>query len=304
MKPGFFVACILLTLTVSAQNTKLLGQTKYSVPADTAIGKIADLYSITCLSDGLKVKGYIAVPKERGPHPCVIFNRGGNESFSMLTDESFAVKAAFLVKNGYLFAASQYRGSEGSEGKDEFGGGDVNDVLNLIEVLGALPQADTSRVGLFGWSRGAVNTYLALTKSTKIKTAVVGSGFNNLLTIRTYRPLFDSLLYGKLIPGYAATHNEDLLKARSVVYFADKIPKSIPILMLQGTADKNVPASQAFELADKFYQLKQPFRLIVYEGGVHSLRPYRSEYEAEIIKWLNKYLRDRQPFLSLEPRDN
>jgi dipeptidyl aminopeptidase/acylaminoacyl peptidase len=305
MKLVLLVSCtIILHSIVDEQNIRLLEQTKYSVPGDTALSKVADLYSITYLSDGLKVKGYIAIPREGGPHPCVIFNRGGNESYSMLTNESFATKATFLVKNGYLFAASQYRGSEGSEGKDEFGGGDVNDVLNLVEVLGTVPQADTSRVALFGWSRGAINTYVALTRSNKIKTAVVGSGFNNLLSIRTYRPLFDSLVFRKLIPGYSSTHDEDLLKARSAVYIADKIPKTIPILILQGTADNNVPASQAFELANKFYELKQPFRLIVYEGGVHSLRPYKTEYESEIITWLNKYLRDRKSFLSLEPRDN
>src|SRR5262245_60449728 len=45
-----------------------------------------DIQSITYLSDGLKVKGYLAVPKHGDTLPCIIFNRGGNRAFGALTD--------------------------------------------------------------------------------------------------------------------------------------------------------------------------------------------------------------------------
>lgn len=45
-----------------------------------------DLKSMTYLSEGLKVKGYLAVPKRGDRLPCVIFNRGGNRAFGALTD--------------------------------------------------------------------------------------------------------------------------------------------------------------------------------------------------------------------------
>ena len=32
----------------------------------------------------------------------------------------------------YVVVGSHYRGNKGSEGKEEFGGSDVNDVINLI----------------------------------------------------------------------------------------------------------------------------------------------------------------------------
>ena len=37
-----------------------------------------EVYSLTYLSDGLKIKGYMAKPKKPGKYPCIIFNRGGN----------------------------------------------------------------------------------------------------------------------------------------------------------------------------------------------------------------------------------
>jgi hypothetical protein len=45
-----------------------------------------DLTSMTYLSDGLQVKGYLAVPKRGDTLPCLIFNRGGNRAFGVLTD--------------------------------------------------------------------------------------------------------------------------------------------------------------------------------------------------------------------------
>jgi dipeptidyl aminopeptidase/acylaminoacyl peptidase len=142
---------------------------------------------------------------------------------------------------------------------------------------------------------------MALPKMPSVKAVVVGGGFSDLISLRNWRKAFDTALYSKLIPNYKQTKNEELLKVRSVYYFANQIPKTIPILLLHGTADGNVPATQSINLAQKFYELKQPFRLILYEGGFHSLEQFRTEYQAEIVKWFNKYLRDQKEPPNLEP---
>jgi len=56
---------------------------------------------------------------------------------------------------GYVVAASQYRGNAGGQGKEEFGGADVDDVLNLIPLLESLPQADTTRIGMYAGAAAA-----------------------------------------------------------------------------------------------------------------------------------------------------
>jgi len=95
-----------------------------------------------------------------------------------------------------------------------------------------------------------------------------------------------------------------LLKERSAVYFADKINKTTPILILQGTADWRVPTNQVLDLVNKFYQLKQPFRFILYEGGEHGVTEHRNDYMTQIINWFNAYLRDKKTWPSLEPQGN
>src|SRR5260221_7690749 len=139
-----------------------------------------ELRRITYRSDGLTVNGYLAVPKQGAKLPCVIFNRGGNTSLSVLDDERAAVVLGKIAAWGYVVAASQYRGAKGAEGNDEYGGADVDDVLNLIPVFESLPRADTGSIGMIGASRGGMMTYLALTKTNRIAAAIVSSGLADL----------------------------------------------------------------------------------------------------------------------------
>jgi dipeptidyl aminopeptidase/acylaminoacyl peptidase len=309
---------LLLLFTISSfswsQDGKIIEQSEYFyqdslvksidkvVPGvQSAVGNV-QFFHITYLSDGLKVKGYLALPKKPGKYPCIIFNRGGNREFGAITDELILWMLAKLTDAGYVIAASQYRGNAGGEGKEEFGGKDVNDVLNMIPMFSMVGKADTSRIGMFGWSRGGMMTYLALTKTTKIKAAVVGSGLTDLQKTIESRPEFDSL-WVNLIPGFT-TNKEEALNQRSATKFADKINKSTPILMLQGTADWRVPANQVLDLVNIFYRNKQPFRFILYEGGQHSLAEHRKDYSMQIENWFNNYLRDGKPWPSLEPHGN
>lgn len=151
-----------------------------AIPEIKQVLSSVNLYHISYSSDGLKVRGYLAVPKEQRNYPCIIYNRGGNKDFGKLTDEGFIRSLSEISSQGYIVIASQYRGNDCGEGQEEFGGKDVNDVVNLIPLLAQVPQADTSRIGMFGWSRGGMMTYLALTKTTEIKAAVVGSGMTDI----------------------------------------------------------------------------------------------------------------------------
>ena len=112
---------------------------------------------ITYNSDGLKVKGYIAYPSDNSrKYPCVIWCRGGIGNAGVI--DLFNARGIFgqLAGWGYTVLASQYRGNDGGEGKDEFGGDDLNDVLNLINAAEELPSADTGTWGIEGWSRGGI----------------------------------------------------------------------------------------------------------------------------------------------------
>lgn len=311
------VTCLLalavfMSCSTWAQDGKILSKVplvlhdsvfKFISRSDTAFSaKLVGIsfYRITYLSDGLKVTGYLAEPKAKGNYPCIISNRGGNRDFGQWEPVSIAFFLGRLASWNYVVVASQYRGNDGGEGKEEFGGKDIDDVLNLIPMLDQLPNADTSRIGIEGGSRGGMMTYLALKRTCRFKAAVVNSGAANAFTNIRARPEMDSFVNAELIPNYKANKEEEL-KARSAVYWADKMCKTTPLLILQGSSDWRVTAAEPLELLLKLYEYKHPTRFILYEGGSHGLREFRPEVFAETKRHFDYYLRDGKKWPSMQP---
>jgi predicted peptidase len=183
----------------------VLEQTNRINPAYKEALEKTDVQEITYLSDGLRVKGYLITPKKSGPYPCVIYNRGGNRDYSAITLSNQVPILARIASWGYVVVASQYRGNGGSEGQEDFGGKDVNDVLNLIPLLASHEKADTSRIGMYGWSRGGMMTYLALTKTDKIKGAIIGAAPVGLVRDLERRPAMGKYVFAPLILNYEKT---------------------------------------------------------------------------------------------------
>ncbi len=247
-----------------------------------------NVFGITYMSDGLKVNGLMVTPKKDGRYPCVIYNRGGNRNFGSLVAASGAITLGKIAKEGYVVIASQYRGNAGGEGKEEFGGKDVNDVLNLIDVLEEVEKANTDKIAMYGWSRGGMMTYIALTQTNKIKAAIVGGAPSDLTVID--RPEMETKVYAELIPNYYE-NKETELKNRSAIHFIDKFPKDVPILMLHGNADWRVKSTNSLKLALEFEKHRIPYRLKIFEGGDHGLSEHKEEVDLEIINWLDKFLK-------------
>ncbi len=248
-----------------------------------------DIYKITYMSDGLKVNGYLVRPKAKGKFPAVVYNRGGNRDFGALNDFKAVFILARIASWGYVVGASQYRGNMGGEGREEFGGSDVRDVLNMADALSSLSYVDKDKMGIYGWSRGGMMTYLALTRTCRFKAAIVGAGLSDLWKWMETRPDTIESVYGENIPHYA-TRTSYVLNERSAIKKVDQICKTTPILILHGSADWRVSPLMALDMAQALTKSKIPYRLIIFEGGDHALSEYREEVDKAVRSWLDKYL--------------
>jgi dipeptidyl aminopeptidase/acylaminoacyl peptidase len=255
--------------------------------------------AITYMSDGLRINGYLAVPDGPGPFPSVISNRGGSIRLGVLTDEVAARSLGKLASWGYVAVASQYRGAAGSEGHDDYGGGDVDDVLNLLPVLDSVPVADHARIGMHGGSRGGMMTYLALTRTDRIRAAVVLSGMSDLFENSRSRPEM-ARNFEEFMPDYAADP-EAALARRSAIRWPEKLPPNVPLLLIHGTADWRVAPGEAFDMARALYAAKRPMRLVMYEGGSHGVPEFEAERDALERGWLDSYVRDGRKWPDLAP---
>lgn len=245
--------------------------------------KKLDFYFITYESDNQKVRGLLVEPKKDGKYPVVIFNRGGNRDFAQLTVATLIMYTSKLAEQGYVIIGSNYRE------KDEFGGTEINDVLNLTETVKEIEKADSNCIGMFGWSRGGMMTYLALQKSDKIKTAIVGNGASDLFDTVNFRPKMETNVFAECIPDYWK-NKESELKKRSVIYWADEIDKNSSLLILCGTNDKRVNPKQADKIAEKLSEINYDFELRKFNTD-HYFSDYKTELNELVIEWFDKRLK-------------
>jgi dipeptidyl aminopeptidase/acylaminoacyl peptidase len=238
------------------------------------------------MSDGLKVVGIIWKPKDTAGKklPLVIYNRGGNREFSKLRFINSYSLYPFL-QNGFVVIGTQYRGNDGGEGKDEFGGADINDVMNLIPLAKSLGYVDMNNVFMFGESRGGMETYLALKNKIPVNAAAVGGAVSDLTPQKRSNMEKN---FKEMIPDYE-TRSAELLKERSAVYWADKI--NTPVLILQGGADWRTDPASVLSLAQKLQELGKTYELTVYAGDEHGLSLNRAEADRRTIEWFKKYMK-------------
>lgn len=244
---------------------------------------------ITYLSDGLRIKGYLAYPLDKNAkYPCVIWCRGGIGNKGVI--DSFNARGIFgqIASWGYVVFASQYRGNDGGEELDEFGGDDVNDVLNLVPLAEEIEFADNSKWGIEGWSRGGMMTYLTLTRTDIFKCAIVTGGIANL-RCNADESRFMKRLYEVTMGKYGSESFIEKCNSRSIVNFPGKLAKT-PLLMIHGTHDERVHPHDSLDLSYKLLENQIPFRLVMLEQGDHFLKSHRKEVDQLRKNWYKKYL--------------
>jgi dipeptidyl aminopeptidase/acylaminoacyl peptidase len=323
------LSCLFGPAVAQPEDGTIISREAVALPEDApervrVLVKGVALERIIYASDGLEVEGFLARPAQAEDEklPCVIFNRGGNRDFGSITP----VRAAFLLcriaQRGYVVAASNYRGNGefgrakypgervcvecdgeiGGVGREEFGGAEVNDILAFIPVLAQIAEADTSRMGVFGWSRGGMMTYLTLKATDRFQAAIVGAGVADVAAGLEQRPDMGTHVYAELVPGWDNPETRAAsITARSAVRWADSLPATTPILLLHGTADWRVDPTQALDMARALLAAKHPYRLVMLEGGDHGLSEHRDEVNRLVDAWLDRYVRDNESWPSLEP---
>jgi len=157
-------------------------------------------------------------------------------------------------------------------------------------------------MGIFGWSRGGMMTYLALKATDRFKAAIVGAGLADAAAGIKQRPGMEAHVYSELIPRWDDPDTRAVaISDRSAVQWVDALPENTPILILHGTADWRVDPTQALDMARLLQAEMRPYRLVMLEGGDHGLSEYRDEVAVMIDSWLDRYVRNGETWPSLEP---
>lgn len=246
---------------------------------------------LTYASGGYEVEAFVLAPASApGPWPAIIYNRGGRGDFGRI-DVLLLAEMRVLAAQGFVVAGSNYRFVGELARRDEWGGADVEDVLNLVPLLQARPDVDRRNLFMVGLSRGGVMTYLALERGAPVNAAAVIAGPSDLTQWAVDRPEF--VLGDDEYDGWAriwpdfVTHSKEHLRARSAVFWPEKLGK--PVLILHARTDSKVPVEHALALARALQAAGAEYELVVYGDDGHSLPRHRADRTRRIVEWFRAH---------------
>ena len=239
----------------------------------------------TYVSDGLTVGAYVYHAREPGPKlaPVIVFNRGSFTRPNGFAGEMLVMAHRF-AQAGFIVVAPHYRGSNGWAGRDELGGAELHDLMNLPREIARLRGADASRLFLAGESRGGAMVYMALRDGFPARAAAVWGAFTDLAELAAGGP--QAKYFNVIWPEYE-NNRDELYRTRSALRWVAKI--DAPVLIMHGSADDDIPLSQSQRMDAELTRLGKAHEFIVFDAQKHTIGGRGAERDAATIKWFKKF---------------
>ncbi|MDJ0631210.1 MAG: alpha/beta fold hydrolase [Rhodobacter sp.] len=226
----------------------------------------------------LDLTGMLMLPAGEGPFPGAVFIHGSGTS--RRDNPWYLSVAEALLDNGIAVLIPDKRGSENSGGdwRDTSFEELATDTDAAFDVLIEVPQVDSGRVGLIGFSQGGsiVPIVAAKDPSAAFVVSMVGSGvtteeqlifeeINNITQMGTYR--FVARLVARFtVP---AIMRRDTWRATAgfdpMTYWRDV---EAPVFAAFGEGDTNVPVAESIA---RFETLPYEVLIGVYPDGGHGI---------------------------------
>ena len=261
-------------------------------------------------SEGYKIYALLTIPNGKKPAtgwPIIVFNHGYIPPAQYRTTEKYVAYQDAFARDGYITFKSDYRGHGSSEGSASGGYGSTGyttDVMNAVSALKAHPDADPSRIGMWGHSMGGYITLRAMVLSKDIKVGViwggVGASSPDLKQRWTRRggtppapptpvagaPRWRDDLVGRFGSPSANPAFWDSISANS--YLADLAG---PIQLHHSVTDETVPVAFSITLAEQIKAAGKTVELFTYPGDDHNIAQNFGPAITRSVAFFNKYLK-------------
>jgi dipeptidyl aminopeptidase/acylaminoacyl peptidase len=239
--------------------------------------------------EGLLIKpiGYV----EGQRYPTIVRLHGGPVyQFSREFMPDWQVYAA----NGFAVVALNPRGSSG-KGFDfakaiyaDWGNVDAKDVLAGIDHVVAMGVADPQRLGIGGWSYGAILTNAVIATDPRFKAAISGAGASNMYGMYGH----DQYIREYELELGTPWANRDVYDRASFPFLhSDRIVT--PTLFQCAAEDLNVPCLGAEQMYQALRSRNVPTQLMVFPGETHGLTvpSYLKDRMIRNLGWYSRWLK-------------
>lgn len=229
------------------------------------------------LSDGNSIEALSVRPLSEGKYPGILLTQAPLTLTTM------------LVQQGFACLSVEQPGFGKSQGKRDFvGPATVDALITGFRRLQREPHVDAKRMGIFGYSRGAIAASLmTLRLGSDVKAAVFGAGAYD------FRKAYDEITIGGIRRNMEAETGmtEKAIKERSPVLQMKKLKS--PVLILHSEKDENVPVSQALLLRDRLTSLRKDFEIKLSPTGKHGWMD--GEFVSAVVEFFNRRLKRSRP---------
>ena len=245
-------------------------------------------------SGGKLLSGFIHRPKEPTvePRPAVVVLHGLMGTKSSL-HQLYVKLADELARAGMVALRIDFRGRGDSEGNsvDVTPEADIDDAARALDFLETRPDVDPQRLGLVGHSWGGTVAACLTGRDHRVAAVTTwGSVPSGPLTwsppMRKINGRRVAELWGNLVG------HEFYEGLRHIHALNDITRRSMPVLILYGTEDEEVPVASVEVARQALTRAGVPHNIVAIEGADHAFMQYEWEQEAieRTVDWLRHTL--------------
>lgn len=255
-------------------------------------------------SDGYREFGVVHYPPNAVPgrkYPIVIDIHGGP---GLSEIESAAGKSyggdwpieQLIAARGYVVFAPNYRGSDDAGNAfllavvGDSVRGPSSDILAGLTAVGSLPQADTARVAVSGWSYGGLLTSWLIGHDRRWKAAVSGAAVN--VEAQSYDLSVSNVqdrYYQNGVSPYVGDGMKQYVDVSPLTY-AQNV--TTPTLIWGTTGDPVVPVTMSYAFYHALHDNHVPVKFVVFDAPTHGPNAPRNTEELTDLwlGWLDSHL--------------
>lgn len=258
---------------MNKQNGKIIEIYRFPSPNPNV-----ELREITYFSNGLRVKGMLAEPKIKGNYDGFLYLRGGIKNVGKVRP----ARIAHFASEGFIVFAPYYRGNQGGEGNEDFGGEDREDAFAAFQLLKSLPRVGFIHV--FGFSRGGVMALMTGLQFSEAASIVTWGGVSDMSL--TYEERKDLRKMMKRVIGGTPGKYPGRYEERTPLYELEKL--AAPVLIIHGVNDQNVSVEHAYRLERRLKMLNKQVEFWYFNDFTHYFPPVVNR---KIVKDLTKWMK-------------
>ena len=227
-------------------------------------------------------------------YPVILDVHGGpnaNYGYGFLAHEQCFATNGFLVVYANPRGSTSYGRHFAKQVIGDWGGGDYDDLMAVLDSVLERPYADAERTGIFGISYGGYMTAWAISQSNRFRAAVCGSP---IFDLESDWGTSDVAFNGLEHHGGGPPHEKrEWYDSHSPSTFAHRT--RTPTLIFHGEADHRCPIGQSEQMFVALKKAGCEVEFVRYPGGSHmffewGLPEHRADFLTRTLAWFQQHL--------------